>query len=301
MSTILKALRRLEEEKASAGSRPLREEVAMAAGPAPTPPARRRWLLAAAPLCVLVLSAAIWSLRPAGHPDAASDVAAQPVATPAAAPEAVARAPRRPERVIRPAPEPARFPPEPRTSPRDAGLPDIAFASPVEVVERGPVEPRTPIALARASDPLPEPHSAQALEETPTPPSPEPVVAQPEPPALDPVVAKAAAVPVVARSTPPAPEPAVAKPAAPKPAEVAVVPASQPAARAKSAGPALRVERTRWHPVAERRVAFVTLGDEALRIREGDEFGRYLVREIEPSGVVFLEDGKPLRRKVGEN
>jgi hypothetical protein len=300
VSTILKALRRLEEEKASAGSRPLREEVAMASGPAPAPSPRRRWVLAAAPLCVLFLLAAIWSLWPAGHPDAASDVAAQPVATPAAAPEAVARAPRRPERVVRPAPEPARFPLEPRTSPSDAGLPDIAFASPVEVVDRGPVEPRTPIALARASDPLPEPHSAPAPEETPTPPAPEPVVAKPAPPAPDRAV-KPAAVPLVARSTPPAPEPAVAKPAAPKPAEVAAVPASQPAARAKSAGPAPRVERTRWHPVAERRVAFVTLGDEALRIQEGDEFGRYVVREIEPSGVVFLEDGKPLRRKVGEN
>ena len=88
---------------------------------------------------------------------------------------------------------------------------------------------------------------------------------------------------------------------APKPAEAAAAPDTALPVRATSPAPALRVERTRWHPVAERRVAFVLLGNEALRIQEGDAFGRYVVREIEPSGVVFLEDGKPLHRKIGEN
>ena len=134
MSTILKALRRLEEEKASAGPRPLREEVAMTSGQAAPPSPRRRWILAVAgSLGLLVLLAGIWSLRPAFGPEAASDVAAEPAATlrPSAPPEPVARTSRQPERVApaRPAPEPARTPLAPRISPSDRGLPEVAFAS----------------------------------------------------------------------------------------------------------------------------------------------------------------------------
>jgi aspartate 1-decarboxylase len=60
------------------------------------------------------------------------------------------------------------------------------------------------------------------------------------------------------------------------------------------------VEKTQWHPQAERRIAFVSLdGAAARRIQEGDVVGRYVVSEIQPSGVVFLDDGEKVRRGVG--
>jgi hypothetical protein len=64
--------------------------------------------------------------------------------------------------------------------------------------------------------------------------------------------------------------------------------------------PALRVAKTLWHPQADRRVAIVSLdGAEPRRIHEGDVVGRYVVSEIQPSGVVFLDDGEKVRRAVG--
>ncbi|HXH29072.1 MAG TPA: hypothetical protein VNL37_08505, partial [Candidatus Polarisedimenticolia bacterium] len=73
----------------------------------------------------------------------------------------------------------------------------------------------------------------------------------------------------------------------------------QPAESAS--GSDLSVEQTLWHPVASRRAAYVALDDRpAVRVQEGDVLGRYVVSEIRPSGVVFLQDGKPVERKVGQ-
>jgi hypothetical protein len=65
--------------------------------------------------------------------------------------------------------------------------------------------------------------------------------------------------------------------------------------------PTVYVERTIWHPMAERRVAVVELegSDEALELHEGDAVGPLVVGEIEPSGVFFVYDGVELRRRVG--
>jgi hypothetical protein len=76
--------------------------------------------------------------------------------------------------------------------------------------------------------------------------------------------------------------------------------ASKEIARAEI--PGVRVERTVWHPIAERRVATIQLEQTAERreIHEGDAVGPLVVSEIEPSGVVFVHEGVELRRRIGE-
>jgi hypothetical protein len=71
---------------------------------------------------------------------------------------------------------------------------------------------------------------------------------------------------------------------------------------APPAPPRLLVTGTEWHPDAARRVAHVQLEgrDGALALREGDAVGSLVVREIEPSGVVFRLGDVELRRRVGE-
>jgi hypothetical protein len=65
--------------------------------------------------------------------------------------------------------------------------------------------------------------------------------------------------------------------------------------------PDVYVARTLWHPIAERRVAIVEIGEggEAVELHEGDAIGPLVVGEIEPSGVFFYHDGVELRRRVG--
>ena len=66
--------------------------------------------------------------------------------------------------------------------------------------------------------------------------------------------------------------------------------------------PALRVERTEWHPSPHRRVAVVELdgSGDPLRLREGDVVGALVVGEIQPSAVTFYHEGLELHRRVGD-
>ena len=59
--------------------------------------------------------------------------------------------------------------------------------------------------------------------------------------------------------------------------------------------------RTVWHPKPERRVARVQLPgmDEPVEVHEGDSVKSYLVKAIEPSGVLLEHGGRELRRSVG--
>ncbi|MGE4650006.1 MAG: hypothetical protein AAEJ53_03880, partial [Myxococcota bacterium] len=74
---------------------------------------------------------------------------------------------------------------------------------------------------------------------------------------------------------------------------VASSPPSPAPAVAKESPLAVQVERTFWHPKAERREAILRLPDqeEPLRVREGEALGRFTVMRIEPSQVVFEKDG----------
>ena len=74
-----------------------------------------------------------------------------------------------------------------------------------------------------------------------------------------------------------------------------IVAADSPAPKA-----GLKVVRTWWHPMAERREAEISLGAESRRVREGERVGDALVTRIEPSGVVFANEDEEFRRAVGE-
>ena len=58
--------------------------------------------------------------------------------------------------------------------------------------------------------------------------------------------------------------------------------------------------RTIWHPVAERRTAYVALeGAEVVELHEGDTLGPLLVTKIAPTSVTFDHRGGELERRVG--
>jgi hypothetical protein len=137
VSTILKALRRLEEEKAApVGRRPLREEVTRTAGSSGS--RRGAWLLALGGLVGgVAVGVALLTLWP-------RDVAVQPSSTP------LVRAPARPPRVA---------PPEPEVVPGQ--LSAEALSSPVEVVARP--QPRPLVADEPA--PAAEPEQSAARDE----------------------------------------------------------------------------------------------------------------------------------------
>jgi hypothetical protein len=95
---------------------------------------------------------------------------------------------------------------------------------------------------------------------------------------------------------------------APKPAPIAAS-TSIPAAirepekklvqRAKI--PGLSVEKTIWHPDADRRVAVVKLIDDegVLRLKEGDAVGPLVIKTINPGSVLFNHDGIEIKYNVG--
>ncbi|HVH18222.1 MAG TPA: hypothetical protein VNF72_07975 [Myxococcota bacterium] len=157
MSTILKALRRLEEEKSrGATSRPLREEVA--SGPGEVPRRRRSWLPVVAMLIGAGLGASAWWVWPyerGGEPVREAEAAApatqveESIVTRRIPPgfnDAAAKVENefhelaqagRPEDAYDPSEE--LLVEDPVAA---GGPPEDAFASPVEVVERPAPEPR---------------------------------------------------------------------------------------------------------------------------------------------------------------
>ena len=328
MSTILKALRRLEQEKASSG-RPLREQVTGGDGGGGEPP-RRRWpilvggILAgvAAGLGVLFFT----TRRDAGAPEASE----------AAPAEAQAQA-KAPPRAAQPGRRPAA--PIPAKARRAAPIRPAANVEDVAVVPRQPARPRiakedlpapaaepdadaSPDAMppgARPGAESPAPGASAAAPQriaiaappaqrpAPRAPAPAPVaearVAPPSPPPAPrpaPVAAEPAPRPVAAAASAPA------KPVAPAPKPVAKPAATAaPAQTAKAAPPdalpPLHVERTLWHPLAEKRIVVIELpGGEPQEFHEGAEvLPGARISVIEPSGVVFLVDGRLVRRKVG--
>mgnify|MGYP007071976488 FL=1 len=70
---------------------------------------------------------------------------------------------------------------------------------------------------------------------------------------------------------------------------------------AKPAIPDLSVLRTAWHPQPERRSARIQLAksEDVMTLREGDAVGSLVVKEITPSSVLFAAGDVELRRRVG--
>jgi len=118
----------------------------------------------------------------------------------------------------------------------------------------------------------------------------------PKPERAPAVPEESAPEPAAARAVPPSDEPA---PPAPSPKRELASASGAPNGRTEPSK--IRVEKTLWHPQADRRVAVVTLpGHEGpLRVREGEVVGEVLVSKIEPSGVVFTGERGDVRRAVG--
>jgi hypothetical protein len=225
LSTILKALRRLEQEKVAELDRPLQAAVAEPP-PLPAAPARRSpWILGAGIAVLVAAGAVVWSLRgsdepgptkpvsaiaaPESVPLAAAPVAAPPVAPAApvaAAPEPIQVAPD----VSMPPPSEAMAAVEAELQPQQPAAPPVATAAPDEptvvVVADAFVEPKP--AAAPAPIAAPAPAESPAPISAPTPPAPSVTAPAPTTPNV-------AAAPVLPIAAVPVPEASAAAPAPP--------------------------------------------------------------------------------------
>jgi hypothetical protein len=310
VSTILKALQRLEDEKSANVERSLNEQVV--AHRPPPDPERRGLRIGAIAVGGLAVVAAVFYFWPAGE-ETAAEVAMEPVpaaAVPVITAEVAAEKPRR-RRSARPAPA--------ARAQQDSS--EVEISPVIEVVKRldappGESDSGAPAALTKSAAPLAR-AGAQRPDRRPN-------VNKP-----DPQVARGPAQPIptpkqVADTKPPATQisgssvPAKPVPAPPAPIEIAAVaPKSAPAAatapipaaiqeparkivqRAKL--PAVIVEKTIWHPDADRRIAVIKLVDaeETLRLKEGDAVGPLVVKTINPGSVLFGHDEIEIRYNVG--
>ena len=287
MSTILDALRRVERDRRpAADARSLREAVASGheAGAAT---ASRAWRV---PLISLLLGLGlgagallVWGGETGGEPDprAGESAAVNSVARVEPAAEATVRSEAPAEvagKVAIPA-VPAKPPvvrkQQPSNVARDRRLHERLRAHPYRPGHATRQAAQVPLPRGRGIGPggTAFPYPFEAAPPRAAPASPAPVTPKPQ-------------IPV--RREPPAPvasEPQVAV-VSPSP------PAPAPAVEKKSLL-AVQVERTFWHPKAERREAILRLPDqeEPLRVREGEALGRFTVMRIEPSRVVFEKDG----------
>lgn len=183
-------------------------------------------------------------------------------------------------------------PPAPEASAESAPPPTVDWTPP----KIEPTPPSTQVGSTSGSEsgaaPSPgsrAPRAAPTPRASTLPPAPVPEREPPKPVAPTPAP-KAAPAPT------PKPEPTVAK-SPPKPEPT---PAKAPPPTSQAA-PSIAVAGTSWHPSPERRTASVALDDGTpVEVQEGDRVGDLTVSRIEPSSVVFLHEGKELRRRVGE-
>jgi hypothetical protein len=328
VSTILKALQRLEDEKSANAERSLDQQV-VAHRPPPDP--ERRGLkigaVAIGGLAVAAVAFLFWSTRE--QPDAELAMESPPPASVPAAAATTKVAAEKPRRRTSARPAPA------ARAQQDSS--EVEISPVVEVVKHLDVPPAdSAVSTAppkhaapqaktgaerpagRASARKPElPVARRAAKPRPAPKQ----VANAEPPATQVSGSSVLAKPV---SAPPAPVEAAAAaptlaPAPPTPVEIAAV-APKPAPTAVSASipapireperkkvvqraklPTFKVEKTIWHPDADRRVVVVKLVDaeEVLRLKEGDAVGPLVVKTINPGSVLFSHDGIEVMYNVG--
>jgi hypothetical protein len=271
VSTILKALRRIERERQPQPGKPLRDDVValQSAEPQERPDRTLWWAGRVGPVLILVLGG-LWlasGMREPGH-ETEEPTAPAAVARPdarALASEAVVPAPTRATRADEePAPVPEILPSRRSSAPQRAVSGETT--SPPKPAPAAVERPRRVAVRA--------PERSDAVTERPQRlPDPEPLHAFEAPTAR-------AATPEAAPR--PEREVSVAKPKA--------LPA-----------PEAHVDSTTWHPDPARRLAVVSSpGGEPLSLREGDAIGELVVLRIEPAAVLFLYRGRELSRRVGE-
>lgn len=283
MSTILKALRRLEDDKKVQDDRSLRERVLAGETTPQTGGGGTNYIR------LLVLLGGFFLLAGAGvvgfffwNEPASEPVVAEvsePVPEPKKPPGLMALAnPPRP--VIRGGPVPQFVVP----------VPGAASAPPAEPVEA--VVVTEDIAIVTRSE-------TAASERPESKPVAKPAVKSAAKPVAVPA-AKLAARPVAVPAAKPVAKP-VTKSVA-KPVAKLSPPKAPPMPKVERVPiPEFVVTRTVWHPNAARRVASVQLkGASAVQlVSEGDEFGTLKVVEIQPAAVLFRRDGVEIKRRIG--
>ncbi|RIK97401.1 MAG: hypothetical protein DCC71_21690 [Proteobacteria bacterium] len=249
MSTILKALRRLEDQKAETAERPLRDEVVIQP-PRRAPPSGLAVALTAFVAFAVVGGLLSWLLQ--GEPAAAPEppaVAAAPAASEPAEPaaDALGAAP----------------------VSRAADFGGAGDAEAFEDADDFQIVRPDPAAAPRPLAPQPLPKLGDDRDTLAAPPAPLARPSKYEQFARRPVVEQVDEEPPAERVAPP-----------PSP---------------------VRVDRTQWHPAPERRVAWVEVEEMGTlrEVREGERVGPYVVREIEPAGVLFSDGEVEVRREVG--
>ncbi len=284
MSTILKALRRLEQEKErQAAAERLHGDV-MAPSTAAAAGWRRRsgWLMLGLGLVAGLLVALLYSGVPVGPAGRSGPEL----------PEVAAESP--PQRSLR---RPSSTPAEkPAVSRREVAAGAALSASPASPPDRQTASSPPPGAAMRAESVRAEPPAAK-LSVAPASPPPEisAVAVAPPPPR-----ASSAPAPIQKQNRE-HPEPLIEPATREASARPAPVPAPVKSIR-RSVGTEVSVIRTVWHPVAERRVAHLAVGSdqEIVRLHEGDAYSGMVVAEISPSGVTFERGGVRISRRVGE-
>jgi len=328
LSTILKALKRLDEQRrADLSPRTLEEQVLAGGGPEGNPTTRVRrsiWIAGAGLVLVAVGGASyLWISREQTAPVATA--APEPVAAPPALPQAVATA-QRESLPARGAPiagteldESVRSALRPEATRGDAAFATgAASARPAHGHEPEPTIGTEPDRVAAATTPpAPAPAPAEkprlaARSARATKSAPAPAELPREPAVQTPQVPRTPTRSAPAEESAPTPSqrdegvaltepaPAPAAPPARDVSEPASAPAREPEVALVRARPEVWVESTEWHPSPAKRSARVRVGeDEARNLHEGDAVDGVSVKEIRPSGVLFLYEGAEFKRGVG--
>jgi hypothetical protein len=188
--------------------------------------------------------------------------------------------------------------PENTLEPDEPPLRQVAIAPQRTVVESVPANDVAGDPIEASPPPVPLTQTASVKQPTPEPEAaPKPISRfEPAQSTLAPKTKQVGSITPVVQSVPAEPEPS------PEPAaDLEPTPPETLAAVSSYSGPTLTVERTMWHPLSAKRFAVVIVGNGAPReVREGDEIGTTLVAKIEPSAVIFSDQGKEFRRRIGE-
>ncbi len=289
MSTILKALRRLEEDKRTRAAQSLEEAVLE-----PEAGSRRRGLPVKVGVGVVValgVSTIVWFLVSLWLPSETETVARQAPPPPGITAEStLAKVTPKPPQVPRVAPRPPATAPVPlRTTTAESRVGALPNPAEIRAEMQRLVAATAPSFAEETVKPVVE-SAPSALEPKQSEPPEAPVVAR----------RQAAPAPVPVPAQKPTAEPISSEPrsAKAKPAP-ALVP--EPAVIDRRPIPEFAVQQIIWHPTAARRVAVFEIDGEAslLRIGEGGIVAGFTVAKIGLSAVELVRDGVALERRVG--
>ena len=316
MSTILRALRRLEEERET-GVLDLRGQVVARPRQGPARPRLALLVASGAVGAVLVVGGFVFlegRVEPA-HSDPAP-LATRPASTAPLAARPASTAPL----AARPASTAPRSVPSASFAPRSPTRTGTRRGAPAQLGRQAPrravaaIHPPAPAAVSGApAHAAPAAVSGAPAHAAPAAVSGAPAHAAPAAVSGAPAHAAPAAVsgapahaaPAAVSGAPAHPAPVQRAAALPLPvAPVAHEPpgiAAQPEVARRAPFPRVVVERTLWHPKPARRVAFLQVEGRSgtVELHEGDAVGDAVVQQIAPSSVIFLHRGVEIRRRVG--